>query len=118
MIRASHLAPPEESSSFIEISPSPISEISDPDLTNRYAKLRADSAIPEVTKRLSGLAQHSKMKPQVISTQAKPDQTILDLGTETKGDNPHSHPEFRPTRDRPATPHPRDICPRNTEEAN
>jgi hypothetical protein len=55
MIRASHLALPRESSSFPKISPSLISEITNPELAEAYAKLRADSTVLEVTLKLAEL---------------------------------------------------------------
>jgi hypothetical protein len=81
MIQASHLAPPRESSSFLKISPSLISEIINPKLAEAYAKLRADSTVPEVTLKLAELTQHSKTKPQDPPAEAGTTRTILNLGT-------------------------------------
>jgi hypothetical protein len=118
MIRASHLALPGESSSFPKISPSPISEITKPELAEAYAKLRADSTVPEVTLKLAKLAQHSEMKPQSLPKETGEPIAILNLGTQTQGDQTHSHHEPNTAGYRRATPYPENICPCNTEEAN
>jgi hypothetical protein len=106
MIQASHLAPPGESSSFPKILPSPISEITNPELAEAYAKLRADSTVPEVTLKLAKLTQHSEMKLQDPPLEVGTTRTILDLGIQTQGDHTQYHTEFRPTYNRSVTPHP------------
>jgi hypothetical protein len=93
MIRASHLAPPGESSSFSKISPSPIFKITNPELAKAYTKLRANSTVSEVTLKLAKLAQYSKMKLQSLSKETREPPTVLDLGTQTQGDQTHSHHE-------------------------
>jgi hypothetical protein len=118
MIRASHLAPPGESLSFPKISLSPISEITNLELAEAYTKLRADSTVPEVILKLAELAQNSKTKPQSSPIEAGTTRTVLDLGTQAQGDHTLHDTQFRTTRNQPATPHPRDIHPHNTEEAD
>jgi hypothetical protein len=98
--------------------PSPISEITNPELAEAYAKLRADSTVPEVTLKLAELAQHSETKPQSPPVEAETPRTILDLGTQAQGDHTCHDTQFRTTLNRPATPHPRDIHLCNTKEAD
>jgi hypothetical protein len=118
MIQASHLAPPGESSLFSKISPSPISEITNPELAEAYAKLRANSTVPEVTLKLAKLAQNSETKLQGSLAKAGTMRTILNLGTQAQGDHTLSDTQFRATHNRSATLHLRDIRLHNTEEAD
>jgi hypothetical protein len=119
MIRAGHLVPPREHFSFPRLSsPSLTSKTSNSELAKAYTKLRADQAISNVILKLEKVAQHSEMKLQGFPEEMGETSSLFDLGTQTQRNQDYSNPEHHTSGYRRAIPHPRNVCPCNTEEAD
>jgi hypothetical protein len=93
MIRAEHLVPPREHSSFLRLSsPSLTLETSNPELAEAYTKLRADQAIPNVILKLEKVAQYSEMEPQSFPKETE-ETLLFDLGTKAQRNQDYSNSE-------------------------